>query len=457
MLAMMSIPEIPNDSALPQLATALDAEAMRARFQAELFSGALQRVQACEIEHVRYKPGKNCTVAYRLEIEDQHNHLREEQHYGARMFAAGISASRHVKALAQQLATPRYGKPVLHFEDLALVAWAFPNDRKLHGLPKLVDERALQNGLLSPLVANHCGGGWIIVEAQPHLIHYVPEHTCTIRTVVKVRHQQTHEARSVVLFGKTYFDAEGEEAYRNMQQLWESAARRTGVLRMAQPLAYEAQHKILWQMGLRGATLLEQDILAPHFLSLLPAAAANVAALHRTEIACSRTLARDDIHAKLVEVRDLLEAVRPEYAGALETVVQRLLAQSDRLADMPLATLHGDLHLKNFFVDGRDVYLIDLDNLCRGSAYHDLGSFIAGLHYRGLSTSAPEESISQIVEVFMSAYQTYAAWPLSQAALNWYIAAALISERVFRCITRLKAARVGMMPKLIARAHELVA
>ena len=71
---------VPRDSAIPHLASALDAVTMRRVFQTTTFATGVPgarpiewRVQWCAIEWIKYRPGKNCTVAYRVGLHDRSN------------------------------------------------------------------------------------------------------------------------------------------------------------------------------------------------------------------------------------------------------------------------------------------------------------------------------------------------------------------------------------------------
>ena len=159
---MISIYEAPRDAALPQLATVLDIAAMRAIFQAVYFTGEhsgteiqtvplrqtdrrVFQLQACQIERVKYKPGRNCLICYRLQFYDPQTGARDEQILSARVYPLGRSASRFRKAQARLLVQPKIGPPLLHLPALGMVAWGFPNDRKLTGLGRLMDPLCNKN------------------------------------------------------------------------------------------------------------------------------------------------------------------------------------------------------------------------------------------------------------------------------------------------------------------------
>lgn len=100
------------------------------------------------------------------------------------------------------------------------------------------------------------------------------------------------------------------------------------------------------------------------------------------------------------------------------------------------------------------IALIDLDNLCLGDPLQDVGSFIAGIHYRGLIAGAPFGLTRLIADEFTQSYRKAVEWEWSAAALNWHIAAALIYERAARCVTRLKRGRLSLIDELISMAGQ---
>ena len=71
--AILGEGEIPADPALPQLATLLDERAMGRILQVELPGEVLEgrySIEGCRVAHVRYRPGRDCLVGYKLEVGD---------------------------------------------------------------------------------------------------------------------------------------------------------------------------------------------------------------------------------------------------------------------------------------------------------------------------------------------------------------------------------------------------
>lgn len=485
---MIATHDLPYDETLPQLAIALDGALMQTLLQTLLFTrapsaagsdsadgttvavpaqGAAKRFQiaSCTIDRVKYKAQEKCVISYRLQIYDRMHQSYHLQILCARVFPAGLSAARYRKACQEPLIQPRFGQAVMHLPELDMVLWAFPNDRKIGGIARLLASASREHTALDAIVAGLWGREWRIVEQTHELIHYVPEHTTTVCVRLQIAPTAATPlppaTRAVTLFGKAYYNTEGAESYRLMNLLWRSAARRSGRLRIAEPVAYMAADRILWQMGLPGRTLLTYEMGSPAFMALLAEAAAAVATLHAAALPCVRHSTLADWVTQLQATAQVVRQVRPQLSGRLNAVVAALLQAAPQLVAEPEATLHGDLHLQNFLVDetqavGQRVALIDLDNLSTGSPWRDLGSFCAGIYYRGLVEAKAMPLLRQTVADFCTAYAAHADWPLSQPLVDWYTATALLNERITRSISRLKQGRLDRLDDLLGLAAGLL-
>jgi hypothetical protein len=112
------------------------------------------------------------------------------------------------------------------------------------------------------------------------VVRYIPEHRCT----VKLTAYPDDEGSPIVFYGKTYCGEEGEQTYHSMSALWNTEARTPGALRMAQPLAYEPAHFIVWQSAVEGPTLASFEKSGPEFLPYLRAAGQAAVALHSQSV-----------------------------------------------------------------------------------------------------------------------------------------------------------------------------
>ena len=68
---MVSIPKMHPDVIFPQLATITSCESVREILQRELpvFARGGHAIETVKIERFQYKPGKSCSICYRLEVK----------------------------------------------------------------------------------------------------------------------------------------------------------------------------------------------------------------------------------------------------------------------------------------------------------------------------------------------------------------------------------------------------
>ena len=451
--------DIPTDARLPQLPIILDQEAMseilQQRLQDSIGSRDQLAVRQCEILQVRYKPESSCMVSYRLDIEKEATGERAEQILCGRALPQGSSRSQWEKACQRALVQPRFGKPLLHVPEVEMVLWTFPNDRKIHTLPAMIQlTHNISQSLPQWLVA-HVGEEWRVTDTNSRVMHYVGEHTCTVRTTLEVQHRTGDTHRRISIYGKTYYDNEGAHTDHVMRELWSSEARRSGRLCMAEPLWYDARLKTLWQLGIHGTTL-ERDAIEGSNSSLLFVEAGHaVAALHATSVSQLQAITVPNLVKKLAVVGSLLAQHQPFSRPILVPLLSRLTAQAAMIPIHPTATLHGDLHLKNLFLTDGTIALIDLDNVCQGPPGWDIGSFVAGLLTGTLANHGSSSRTVSHVQLFLDHYHRSVAWTIDTPTIAWFTAVALVAERSYRCITRLKDNQRGLLNGLLRLADEI--
>ncbi len=446
------IPELLRDESLPQLAVVRDESAMRAVLQGALFgAGTRYRVEECIIAHVRYRPHKRCLIAYLLEVRDTKKKRDILQRLSAKVLPSGLSQDMLREARRGALVASSFSDPVLHLPDLSTVVWLFPNDPRLHGLPALVDERRLEESVLANLAAKDCGPDWTVVNWHTEIAGYNPEHRCTLRAVVQVRHIVTGELRTRSYYGKAYPDDHtGRMTERRMKSLLEICSGPAAPFFVAQPLLYEEEWRILWQSGIVGTPLSELRAESSELLRLLKDAGRVVAALHSSNIECPETVQPESARERLARAGSTLSCVGYGSADLLE----RLIHTAPSLKTSLQGTVHRDLHLHNIISTGDGIALIDLDALGNGDPLEDLASFLAHVYswsfLRGLDAARIEPAVRAIVRSYAKA----APWSIGEAELRWHLAAALVFQAC-HCITRPEERRLATLNDLLQVAEEV--
>ena len=450
----MSVARVaPPDAALASLAEALDED----RMAREL--GALLRpwyyVRSCEVTRVKYRPGRSAVIGYRLSVDDVRTGAVRDQLVCGGLYPTGQAWERHRKACAIARTEGGMLRPVSLIEELGMVVWAFPNDRKLDGLPVLADVSRLRDELLAELVRERWGERWRIAGLADRVVSYFPEHACTVRVDLTLADWVEGTIRSWGVFGKTRYDAAGRDTFAIMRDLWDSDAHRRGDVALARPLAYQSRHRVLWQEAVAGSTLdryLDDSALGPRLGDRVGRA---LAAFHGSGVAAPRTVTVASILDGLEETARVVGLVLPRGHARVSGVVARLRERAATLDRTVRATLHGDLHSKNIMIDGEQVILIDLDRVSGGPPLAELGSLIAEIRYRAARSSRTPDGGGALAEALVRSYRQHAAWPVRSAELDWYTAAALIGERVHRCLTSLKPGRTDIVDDLIGLAEDL--
>ncbi len=441
--------ELPRDAALPQLAQALDAQAMAAVFAAQL--GGLQ-VLGCEVERVKYRPGRNCSVAYRLHLHEPLLGRRFEQRVAARFCIGGEAALRYAKGCRRNVVASAAGPSQTHLPALDMVAHWWPNDAKLDASLLLLDDAALRRHCLAEMVAVLTAGRGRLVDHRTTVVQAVPERRVCARVDVRLQRHAGAAISTQTLYAKADLERHGADVHAVMQALSGSAAQTGGRLCTPRPLLWQAGAGLHWQSAVAGRALEEVD---PQIGAATSARVGRcLAALHDTPVPAP-TLTLHGLRAQVVHAVAMLEQVDPAWRPALQRLAQRLEVGAAALANEPALTLHGDLHPRNILDDGTQLAFIDLDGVRRGPAVVELGGWVADLHHRALLTGQPTELAATAVDAFLAAYAQASGRTAQPALLAWSAAHHLLCKRAYRAVANLKPGRFAAVPRLLALADAM--
>jgi hypothetical protein len=443
---------LPRDAVLPQLPLALDPAAMAQVF-AEVLRPHGMRVDACHIERVKYRPGRNAVVGYRLSLHDGGFHALE-QHVTARLCGDRGAASFEGRS-ASALQPSRAGPSMRCLPALEMVTWWWPNDPKMRAPGTLTDPTFLREHLLPELMpalgadAADAAG----VQASPvELVRYVPGQRLCAR--VDLRWHSGAEVHERRVYCKAQRN-DGRVGHAVLEQVQASQAWREGRLHTPRAYLWHAASETSWQEGLPGQALLDA---APQLqLACAPGIGAQLAALHATPMVAPAEVSAAGMRQELAEVVRVLSPVLG--AAGLNETAQALLDHWPALADGGAAnTLHGDFHGRNILVEdrpGAQPALIDLDCLCRGPGVLELGSWIADAIYRALVAGDAPDRGRPVWRAFIDGYVAAGGHRPSPAELAWSVGWNLLMQRARRCVIKLKVGRFELAPRLVQLAREM--
>ena len=441
---------LPHDPALPQLARALDPQAMARVFAAAL--GGLQ-VRTCQVDRIKYRPRRNCTVSYLLSLRDEQRGRDFEQRVAARFCSGGDSARRHLKAAGRATVASAAGPALLHLSALDMLAHWCPNDAKLDALGVLHDGAALRNHCLNQVVAALTGARGRLIDHRMTLVQYVPEHRACARVELRLQREPGAPVTAQTLYVKADAERHGAVNHALMQALYHSPAQAGGRLRTPRPVLWQAAAGLHWQLALPGLVLLDRD---PQVGSAASARVGEqLAALHATQVPVARTTTAATLRQQPRRVAELLGQVEPAWKPLLTRLVIRLEAGSGALEREAAVTLHGDLHPRNILVDGESHAFIDLDSACRGPAVIELGAWVADALYRAVLDGIAPWQGAPSWRAFLAAHAHASGHAADESLLAWSTAHNLLCQRAYRCVANLKPGRFEAVPELLALADSI--
>jgi len=396
------------DPALPQRDLLLD-ETVMAQYLSRLMTpyGALG-VQKCERLRTKYRVGTSLRVLYRIE--------GLEQSY--RVAARAFPKARRINRQSTEI----------HATELNTSFWLFPNDRKIRNLAVLDDIpgelRSIQ------------GQQW----TKSRIVGHAPEKSLTAQCI--------GENDAVLAYAKIYAGDEGRQIFSTYAHV--NAEIDTRHMRVPRALSYSGNHRLLLLESLPGVSL---SAVRPwqrkHSFFLLGKALKD---LHVISPPSGLPRSTRLTPEALTRATATISQARPDVAVLVQRLRDRLLQRHQADCEDQPALLHGDVHPKNILLSNDRVYLLDLDQATVGNALIDLASVIAGLYCAScIGTLTWSEAVS-LRRNLLAGYG-----PLKDSAsLQWRIAAALLTERALRSVTRIRLESLQRLPDILATAEAVL-
>lgn len=403
MLSPLDADLVQRDPALPGLAILLDPEA---------FVGALRRslpeadLEAAHITYVKYKPGTNCLVGYRLTVAGTIVDVYAK--------AYGVNASKKLQKAHEQPGQPgALGQGRIPLDDCQVVVSAFPNDAKVKALPALV-EAETRFRLLGELFPDR---PTLWVGTVQGLV-YKPERRYVARLL-------TENGLEAVL--KLYT----QPGYEVVQRHRKSYQARSP-LRLASRLGESDRHAALAFEWLPGR-LLSEAVLDPQFEThAVVTVGAAIAQLHAQAPEALTRLTRETEANTLLSEAYMLSLVCPHLAQWAETLALRTAAY---LIDRPPAyrLIHGDFHARQVLLNGDTAAILDLDRAVCADPMIDLGLFAAHLEREVIRGNLPTSRVEPLVQALLEGYAAATHQPAADE-IQLYTAVELLrlAPRFFR-------------------------
>ncbi len=304
------------------------------------------------------------------------------------LFAPHVEPPADVHTLAERdLPFPRPGWSGW-LPDLRVLLHVQPSDAELPSLPGLVEPDAAA-ALIEPVLRAAGYTDATIVGCEPRVVRYKPGSRCTV--VVDLDYADAPSGRPgpelVVL--KTHHGDKGANAWGAMKALWERPIAQSDVVKLAEPLAFLPEERILIQGPLgEDWTLkaLTQDVLRemdtkrhPLLVEEYAKTGRALAELHLSGAEFERRATFDEELAELQEVVDRLTFSVPELGAAGAPLIARLNELARRVPPDPDVPAHHDFRPAQVLLHQGTIGFIDFDGSSMAEPALDLGRFRAKL------------------------------------------------------------------------------
>ncbi len=336
-------------------------------------------VVSCRVARYRHRPGVRCLVQYDVRVRDAAGREADLRVTGQWHAEEGRNDALYRKLAAAAKAAAWHWSaalpPVFFDRATAMVATTFPWDRRLPALPEVASGRSPD--LLAPMLAWMEAPAASLAGVVVDTVRYREQLNAVCRYAVKTRvgRDQWQEAR---FFAKAYVDDGGAHAAAILAVLGAATPAGSGRARVRRALAYVERLRTLVLADTPGVALDCLSLDQPRQVALtLERVATALARFGQLAVPLDRPRPPANRLSALDRSCSALAAALPERALAL-TAAQTLATSSGLSSDgssgrsSPLGPTHGDVKLEHVFVDGPEVFLIDLDSCHLGDPLWDL-------------------------------------------------------------------------------------
>lgn len=406
---MLSPPDshlVRREPGIPGLALLLDDEAFTSMLQLRCPDAGVRSAIA---RYVRYKPGTDCLVGYRIEYG------RGEVDVYAKAFRRG-DRSRLDKAMAQEVITGPLGSGRFVLEDSEVVVSMFPNDSRLRSLRRIAgDDRSLLERISRDLPE--------LRDATVTRLRYKPERRFVARLDV--------DGKAAALL-KIY----GRDGYSVARFAAESLRRAQGGPERQTLIFRSDRRQVLvfnWLDGIELGDLLRRREAQADILERTGAALAALHALEGKGLRISR--ARDTSNVvTLEELTKWIVAVLPWASRRIRRLSRNVANALDESARGIVRIVHGDFYASQVLIEGDTARLIDLDEARMGDPLEDLGNFAAHLDRQAVHGEIDQSAADLAVTALLTGYSAErgAEIPARQLAANHAVALFRLLPAPFR-------------------------
>ena len=347
----------------------------------------------CDSSNIRYK-GENWQGFYELTVSKPGEAGTSEIHLDGVLTAPTLSSGRPL------LVENSLGSQEWHavIPSLNLELWTKQPEGVLSALELLTDPEQSRQYLMSRIRAASPFYQDLQIQAcHPHIARYKPGSRCTIVYHLKYPAGADVQQRwPDLVVAKTYRKEKGQNAYETMQALWNSPLSSSATLKIAEPLSYDQEMKVMLQGPIRQEkTLKELTVMVvkvgtmqafDELTDAMCKTARALAELHRSGVELDKVYGWEDDEAQVRESIDELSLSVPQLGPAATPLVERLSQLESSSQPDPEVPSHGTFRPAQVLMYQGEIGFIDFDSCCKAEPAKDLGLFLCAFLRAGMAT-----------------------------------------------------------------------
>ncbi len=347
----------------------------------------------CDSSNVRYK-AENWSGFYELTVSKPGESSTSKIHLQGILSAPDVVSSRPL------LVENSLGSKDWHavIPALNLELWNKQPEGVLSALELLTDPEQSRQYLMSRIRAGSPTYRDLQIQAcHPKVARYKPGSRCTI-----VYHldypsdSDVHERWPDLVVAKTYRKEKGQNAYETMRALWNSPLASSDAVKIAEPLDYDQEMKVMLQGPIRQEkTLKELTVTAvkagtteafDELTEAMRKTARGLAELHRSDVELDKIYGWENDETQVREsIHDLSVSV-PQLGPSAYPFVERLSNLEASSQPDPLVPSHGTFRPAQVLMYHGEIGFIDFDSCCKAEPAKDLGLFLCAFLRAGMAT-----------------------------------------------------------------------
>ncbi|RPJ24934.1 MAG: hypothetical protein EHM33_16150, partial [Chloroflexi bacterium] len=322
----------------------------------------------CDSSNIRYK-GENWQGFYELTVSKPGESGTSEIHLDGVLTAPALSSGRPL------LVENSLGSPEWHavIPALNLELWTKQPEGVLSALELLTDPEQSRQYLMSRIqAASPAYQDLQIQSCRPHIARYKPGSRCTIVYHLDYPPEaNVHQRWPDLVVAKTYRKEKGQNAYETMRALWDSPLSSSTALKIAEPLSYDEEMKVMLQGPIRQEKTLKQlTVMAvktgtteamDELTDAMCKTARGLAELHRSGVELDRVYGWENDEAQVRESIDELSLSVPQLGPAANPLVERLSHLESSSQPGPLVPSHGTFRPAQVLMYQGEIGFIDFD------------------------------------------------------------------------------------------------